>query len=185
MRKYSRKFLYDIYPIYPLGDERARRVMYIVSTVFTTVGLCLLIVIIGLKAAFGVVDKRCTEKADAVVLKIVSSEKRNSGGESEDGGYMPRFKYTVNGREYVSDTGVYISPCPYAAGDRVQIMYDPDDPEFISFDADRPGVVFSVVFFTVGGISLAIGIGGFIMLARGRKRSAVYDDGLPEGLRDE
>lgn len=102
----------------------------------------------------------CTEQTAAALLRY--DERTES--EMEDGNvtyttyYTPVFSYRVGGRAYTAASGFGVNRRRWKVGARVNIFYNPEDPEMIRAPGDF-GNYFGFAMASILGLaSLALGI---------------------------
>jgi hypothetical protein len=98
---------------------------------------------------------------EVIELKVHHDSEDNSNT------YSPVFRYTLpNGRQITLESGVRTYPPAYQVGERVQVLYEPDDPA----EAKISG------FWSLWGPAVALGVLGLLVTTLGgwfaRSRSA-------------
>ena len=133
-------------------DIRGRDVVRWVTPVFLAVGvLCIVIGAVVLVRTMQFVAK--AEHATGTVIEL-TGEIDSEGDEL----FFPVVRFTTaDGKEIEFESSSGSSPASHSTGDRVEVLYDPDDPN----DAQLSGFVdlwlFTIIFFLVGGAFLAVG----------------------------
>lgn len=127
---------------------------------FLIVGLVLL----GWNVIF-LSDARSTE---GEVVRLVESASSNTDGVS----YKPEIRYAVPGGETFTRTTTWsTNPPVYRVGDRIKVLYDPDDPGTMVPDDFMGKWLMTLIFLGVGNILTIIGL--FRTRAEGRAATAM------------
>ena len=90
-----------------------------------------------------------------MVIELVKQGSRDQYGQA----YAPRFEFqTPDGerREVLSDTGS--SPAGFSVGDRVTVLYKPDDPSNAKIDTFGQLWLFPVIVGVIAVIAIVVGI---------------------------
>lgn len=103
------------------------------------------------------------KKTESVVSRLEPGEDEytESDGTLHEATDTVFIKYTVDGKEYETEFGVFPG---YKIGDKIKIVYNPEDPKEISSPV---GIVLPIVILAGGA---ALMIGGIISLIRAAKK---------------
>ena len=96
-----------------------------------------------------------TAETTATVIRIESRMETDTDGE-DTRWYYPIIEYTVNNQKYeqqLPDSGSTISS-DYKEGDKVEISYNPDNPNEISKKGSFGGLIAGIFFIIVGIIAV-------------------------------
>ncbi len=115
--------------------------------------------------------KKCTEPSEAVISRVSEEERYDTDQERYETVYHLTYNYSVGGKYYEKS---YTSHTSAEVGDRLEIMYDPDDPalNFLKHDIDsmpiRKGT--SRFFMNAGKVLSGIGLLAALVLLISRAR---------------
>ena len=94
-------------------------------------------------------------------VELVKDVTYDAEGNREEATYKIYVKYIVDGREYNTELGEMYE---HKVGDKIKIVYNPDNPEEIS----QPSTLILNIVFLVGGIASLTG--GFVSIINSVKR---------------
>jgi hypothetical protein len=100
-------------------------------------------------------------QAEGVVIRMVSSGRK--------GGSSPVVRYEVDGQSYELQSTVSSSPPAYSVGEKVTVLYHPDNPGGGQIDSFIDRWLFPLVFGGMGFIFAAIGYGFLLVRLRSRR----------------
>jgi hypothetical protein len=96
-------------------------------------------------------------RADGTVLRLVSSGNR--------GGMSPIIQYEVDGRTFEIQSSISSSPPGYSVGEKVKVLYLPDQPAAGSLDSFAERWLLPLIFGGLGSVFALVGV--IILLTRG------------------
>jgi hypothetical protein len=139
-----------------MPDEAARRIrasvakpplsVLLVSRVFIIIGGCFALIGVGF-AAYSVVFASGAERVEGTVTEMVGGNRK-----------APVVEYQVDGKSYVFRDSISTAPPAYDVGDKVVILYRPDDPRRAQIDSFVGRWLFAVIFTSLGLSAAAIGV---------------------------
>lgn len=150
--------------------------LLIVFFIFLLMGVIFLSVGIFLNSLNSRSKKICTEKTQAVVIKILDKKSTVTTGtkhkrrHTSTTVYCPVFEFTVNGKKYNASPDSYSSPCSYYEGQSYEIFYDPNNPDKIYLPNDSTVQIFTIVFSVIGGAEIAASLIILIVVLKNRKK---------------
>jgi ABC-type dipeptide/oligopeptide/nickel transport system permease component len=116
-------------------------------------------------------------ETDAVITK---AELQETPGEDKNKNpeelYDITVKYTVDGQEYEEYFGVLSG---HKEGDRIKILYNPEDPALISQPGNGP--VTALIFFIAGAATLAGGIVSAVKAVKKNNAMKAQEEGWRNG----
>lgn len=74
-----------------------------------------------------------------------------NGTNDENTIYTPVLQYSVNGVKYQSSHGVQARNSPYFVGQKVEIQYDPDNPDYI-YQPNKSRLMATITLITLFGV---------------------------------
>jgi hypothetical protein len=104
------------------------------------------------------------EHAEGTVIRMVRSGSK--------GGSSPVVRYEVDGRAYTIQSTISSSASAYSVGEKVQIVYKPDNPARGHIDSFLDRWAISICFGGIGLLFATIGFG--ILMARLRRRKKAH-----------
>ncbi len=124
--------------------------------------LGIILIVVGGFMFFGIKNTKDYIKIDAVVSKTELYQDAYYDNDTHyDATYTVYVKYTVDGKEYNEEYGVFSG---YKAGDRVTISYNPTNPSEI---AQPINMIWPIALLVLGIISL---VGGIINIIKTVKK---------------
>jgi hypothetical protein len=93
---------------------------------------------------------------DGEVVRIKRITSRDADTNRDTYTYKPVIKYLTNDNRWITEESVYATyPCPYKAGDKIKVVYDPDNVENFTLN-DGVAVSVEIIFFSSGIFALLI-----------------------------
>lgn len=134
----------------PMIRRKTRTAAWVVAAVLLFVGM----VFAGAGAAVSWRSLQLLQRsntADGMVVRMLSD-----GGSSK-----PVVMYTVDGKQYELIGTIGTTPPAFKVGEKVKVLYRPNDPSYAVIDAFVERWLFPLIF---GGIGLVIGSIGLLIL---------------------
>ena len=105
---------------------------------------------------------------DGVVIENVW---RESSGRSRGGSYYPRVRFrTGSGQDFVIISSTGSSPPSFRVGERVQVLYSPDNPTRARIDSFGSLWALPLIFGCIGLVFCSVGIGPLLWQRRVHQR---------------
>ena len=98
--------------------------------------------------------KVCTTSTQATIVDF----KQEIDDESNNVSYFPIIEYEVNGKKYNKTHSTSDSMHKYSVGQKINILYNPDNPDEYYIEGDGSDNIVSFICFGVGGIVSFLGI---------------------------
>ena len=137
----------------------------------------MILIVFGVITSGFAVDTDGYRKTEAVVSRTELVEpESNDGDVHTDALYDVYVKYTVDGKEYEEEFGLFPG---YSEGDEVTISYDPADPAAIA----QPGslALSPVIFIAAGVVMLAGGAVSIVKVVQKQKRMKQQEEEWSHG----
>ena len=131
------------------------------GTLCTMVG----IVFLTFACAMGVQSVRLTNGAARTEGTVIRME-QSLGQE----GSAPVVRYRVEGKEHEFKSNMQTSPPAYAVGEKVTILYQPDQPDLAGIDSFFDRWALPLIFGGVGAVLTGVSVGAFIVAFRRQRR---------------
>lgn len=136
-----------------------------VTAVFALVTAVMLVAIVVLFVSENRKKSRCTRPVVATVIDYEERWSRDRDGYSSYT-YYPVISYYVNGQEYCSAADYGTNPPVYELGDRVDILYNQNNPTEFYIPGSPASFILYIIFGAVGMAMLIVTIGLIIMRRR-------------------
>ena len=105
---------------------------------------------------------------EGVVIDLVW---RESSGRSRGGAYYPRVRFrTDSGQEFVFVSSTGSRPASFQVGERVHVLYSPDNPTRARIDSFGSLWVLPLVFGSLGLVFCSVGLGPLLWQKRAQQR---------------
>ncbi|MBQ9279741.1 MAG: DUF3592 domain-containing protein [Clostridia bacterium] len=129
-------------------------VSIIVGAVFLALGIFMLNQSNALK-------ERCTEEASGTVVQMV--EEISSDPDSTDYTYYPVVEYQAGDQTVSKKSSIGSNPSPYQVGDKVEVLYNPDEVEEFIIVGEDTGKIFQIIFIVIGAVILVVSLGKILL----------------------
>lgn len=127
--------------------------LQILSTIFCSVGLFLILISLIIYIFFvGVKKRKCTETTIGIIVDYVWGS---------DSNLYPVIEYSVNGEVYRRKKNVSVQGGKskrYPVGSEISVLYDPDKPKRCLFGGTKVQTFLAFVPAIIGFILLSIGV---------------------------
>ena len=120
------------------------------------VGAIFLCVGIGLRRSFARREERLRARAEGVVAEIVRRERRDSDGRGVS--WYPIVEFEADVRKISLECGDGGGRKTFYEGQRVEVLYDPDDPSVFRIEGHGTTRLLGNIFLAVGLVCVAIGV---------------------------
>ena len=124
-------------------------VWFVIGVVFLAVGL-------GLRRSWTHREDNLRGRAEGTVLEVIRHESHTSDGTSVS--WCPLVEFDFEGRRISLETKESVSRKKYYEGQRVNVLYDPDDPSAFRIEGETGGRTVYRVFTAVGAGCLAMAL---------------------------
>ena len=124
-------------------------IWYLVGAVFLAVGF-------GLRRASLRREERLRARTDGTIAEVVRHERHTSNGRSVS--WYPIVEFEVDGHRISLESSDGSGRKAFYEGQRVEVLYDPDDPACFRLAGRNAGLLAGNIFIAVGLGCMAIGI---------------------------
>ena len=100
------------------------------------------------KIIYNARQRRCTEKVRAVIVDVKTQHSRTSKGHRTTT-YCPTFEFEFRGQKYTATEGVYTNSYKPVKGRKADILFDPNNPKYITDIEMRTSSIYVLRFFGV------------------------------------
>ena len=128
----------------------------IFSGIWTLVGSVFLAIGLGMRRHWQAREERLRGQADATVLEVIRHTHQSSGGSGTS--WNPLVEFDYEGRKISLEADEGVSRKKYYEGQRVRILYDPDDPATFCIEGESGTRVIHVIFTVVGMVCLLVAL---------------------------
>lgn len=126
--------------------------------------------IIALVCGYFAQDMLSFEKnATSVIGTVIDFDISNKGGCS------PNVSYRVNGKDYINDSWGSTKPCPYEEWEKIEMLYNPENPKDAIIDSFLEKWLFITIFGIIAGIILLV---GFVFLKKEQRKQWLIWNGI-------
>lgn len=126
--------------------------------VWAIIGVVFLAVGLGLRRSWTHREDHLRGRTEGTVLEVIRHESHSSDGTSVS--WRPLVEFDCDGRRISLETKESVSRKKYYEGQRVMVLYDPDDPSAFRIEGDTSGRTGYRVFIAVGLGCMAIALVG-------------------------
>ena len=134
----------------------------IFSGVWGIIGIVFLGVGIALRTRATQDQERLRARAEATVVSFVDHFGTYRGHTTH--GRNPVVEFDYEGRTISVECMDGLGPRSFYEGQKVEILYDPNDPSFVRMAGFQPEGKLGVVFIVIGIGCIALGIGGAVLV---------------------
>ena len=128
----------------------------IFSGVWGLIGAIFLAIGLGMGRSWRRREERLRASADATVVEVVRHTHHSSDGNSTS--WNPLVEFDYEGRRIALEAQDSVSRKKYYEGQRVRILYDPDDPATFRIEGESGTRVIHVIFTVVGAVCLLVAL---------------------------
>ena len=128
----------------------------IFSGVWGLIGAIFLAIGLGMGRSWRRREERLRASADATVVEVVRHTHHSSDGNSTS--WNPLVEFDYEGRRIALEAQDSVSRKKYYEGQRVRILYDPDDPATFRIEGESGTRVIHVIFTVVGVVCLLVAL---------------------------
>lgn len=141
----------------------------VIIAVFMVLGLFFMGVGIATLNNNKALEKRCTYKTEATVVRNVENVRKRNGRRIVS--YAPVYAYSYGGRDYEQESSYTFTPKQFEEGERVELYLDPDDPGSCYVPEERGPDFFGTIML-IGGSAMFIVSLLLILVGRSERRQA-------------
>ena len=124
--------------------------------VWAIIGIVFLAVGLGLRRSWVNQGERLRGRADGTVLEVIRHDTHSYRSTSTS--WNPLVEFDYEGRRISLEAKDGVSRKKYYEGQRVTVLYDPDDPASFRIEGDETGRTLYRVFTAVGAACLAVAL---------------------------
>ncbi len=124
--------------------------------VWALIGIVFLAIGLAMRRAWTRREERLRARTDGVVLEMVRHESHSSSGSSVS--WRPLVEFDYEGRRISLEAADSVSRKKYYEGQRVTVLYDPDDPAAFRVAGEEEARTLFRVFTAVGAGCLAVAL---------------------------
>lgn len=104
------------------------------------------------------IAKKCTEPTLGTVVKIEESESYDSESGEYKYTYYPVIQYETKEQTVIKKYNLGTSRSKYSIGDKVNILYNPNNVEEYTIEGDSSLKLFGIIFIVAGALVTVFGI---------------------------
>ncbi len=104
----------------------------------------------------------CTQEVSATVIENRKHTSHSNGHYSTM--YKPVMQYDYDGRTYTAESAYSTNPPVFSEGETMKIFIDPQSPQKIYIPQMKAGKILSIIFTSVGIISVAAAVIVFVLM---------------------